>query len=59
MAQLLYGSGLRLMGCARLRVKDFDFTRRQIIMRDSKGSKDRITMPSQNLITPLKSTCNI
>jgi integron integrase len=44
MAKLLYGSGLRLMECARLRVKDIDFDRNQIVVRDGKGMKDRITM---------------
>ncbi len=44
MARLLYGSGLRLMECARLRVKDVDFARRSVIVRDGKGMKDRVTM---------------
>ena len=44
MASLLYGSGLRLMECARLRVKDIDFERSQIVIRQSKGRKDRITL---------------
>ncbi len=44
MAQLLYGCGLRLMECARLRVKDIDFEQNQIIVRDGKGMKDRSTM---------------
>ena len=39
--QLLYGSGLRLMECMRLRVKDLDFGQRQILVRDAKGGKDR------------------
>jgi len=43
-AGLLYGSGLRLMECLRLRVKDIDFTYAQITVRDGKGEKDRITM---------------
>jgi len=41
MARLLYGSGLRLMECLRLRVKDLDFGQRQIVVRDGKGMKDR------------------
>jgi integron integrase len=41
MAALLYGSGMRLMECMRLRVKDVDFERRQIVIRDGKGAKDR------------------
>ena len=44
MASLLYGAGLRLMECVRLRVKDIDFEYRQITVRDGKGQKDRITM---------------
>jgi site-specific recombinase XerD len=44
MAQLLYGSGLRLMECVRLRVKDLDLPRAQITVRDAKGGKDRVTM---------------
>lgn len=42
MAQLLYGSGLRLMECVRLRVKDIDFEYKTITVRDGKGEKDRI-----------------
>lgn len=41
MAALLYGTGMRLMECMRLRVKDIDFERRQITVRDGKGAKDR------------------
>jgi integron integrase len=44
MASLLYGAGLRLMECVRLRVKDVDFQYRQITVRDGKGNKDRVTM---------------
>ena len=44
MARLLYGAGLRLMECVRLRVKDIDFERGEIIVRDGKGQKDRVTM---------------
>jgi len=44
MAKLLYGSGLRLMECVRLRVKDVDFQRNQILIRDGKGMRDRATM---------------
>jgi integron integrase len=43
MAILMYGSGLRLLECACLRVKDVDFTRRQLIVRAGKGDKDRAT----------------
>jgi integron integrase len=44
MALLLYGAGLRLLECARLRVQDVDFDRNQILVRDGKGAKDRVTM---------------
>lgn len=44
MATLLYGSGLRLLECCRLRVKDVDFTRSQILVRSGKGDRDRATM---------------
>jgi len=54
MAQLLYGSGLRLMECVRLRVKDVDFARAHITVRDGKGAKDRITMLPVNLVEPLQ-----
>jgi len=54
MAGLLYGSGLRLMECVRLRVKDIDFELAQITVRDAKGGKDRITMLPLNLTEPLQ-----
>jgi integron integrase len=54
MASLLYGSGLRLMECLRLRVKDVDFARRAIIVRDGKGEQDRVTMLPESLIAPLQ-----
>lgn len=44
MAELIYGTGMRLMECIRLRVKDIDFERNQITVRDGKGMKDRVTM---------------
>ena len=53
MASLLYGSGLRLMECVRLRVKDVDFARNQIIVRDGKGGKDRVTVLPHALADPL------
>lgn len=49
MAALLYGCGLRLRECLRLRVKDFDFVYRQIIVREGKGNKDRVTMLAEKL----------
>jgi integron integrase len=54
LAQLLYGTGMRLMECVRLRVKDVDFERAEIVVRDGKGAKDRITMLPQTLISPLQ-----
>ncbi len=55
MAGLLYGSGLRLMECCQLRVKDLDLTRRELVVREGKGQKDRITMVPQQLVRPLES----
>ena len=54
MANLLYGSGLRLMECVRLRVKDLDFEYRQLTVRDGKGQNDRRTLLPESLIEPLK-----
>ena len=53
-ASLLYGSGMRLMECLRLRVKDVDFGRREILVREGKGFKDRVTMLPAALVQPLK-----
>ncbi|MBN4054506.1 integron integrase [Nitrospira defluvii] len=55
MAGLLYGAGLRLMECIRLRVKDVDFSSNQITVRDGKGHKDRVTMLPNTTIAPLQS----
>src|SRR5438105_9440581 len=54
MAGLLYGSGLRLMECVRLRVKDVDFAYARITVRDAKGGKDRVTMLPVNLASILE-----
>ncbi|MES1951993.1 integron integrase [Salinisphaera sp. S4-8] len=54
MASLLYGSGLRLMEAVRLRVKDVDFDYRQIVVRDGKGAKDRVTPLPERTVAPLK-----
>ena len=54
-ASLLYGSGLRVLECLRLRVKDIDFSYRQILVRDGKGDKDRVTMLPVKLVDPLRS----
>lgn len=53
-ASLLYGAGLRLLECLSLRVKDVDFSARQIIVRNGKGAKDRTTILPDNLVDPLK-----
>jgi integron integrase len=53
MALLLYGAGLRLLECCRLRVKDVDFATNQIVIRDGKGRKDRVTMLPAAVKTPL------
>jgi integron integrase len=52
--QVLYGSGLRLTEGLQLRVKDVDFTQRQILVRDGKGKESRVTMLASSLIDPLK-----
>ena len=54
MANLLYGCGLRLMECVRLRVKDVDFDHRSLIVRHGKGGKDRITVLPTKIIEHLK-----
>ena len=54
MARLLYGTGMRLMECVRLRVKDVDLERGEILVRDGKGAKDRVTMLPESLIEPLE-----
>ena len=54
MAALLYGSGLRVMECVRLRVKDVDFNVKQLIVRNGKGSKDRVTPIPEKLIPNLQ-----
>jgi integron integrase len=55
MAGLMYGGGLRLMECLRLRIKDIDFARHQILVRDGKGQKDRVTMLPERFSDLLKS----
>jgi integron integrase len=54
MASLLYGAGLRLRECLKLRVKDVDFGYRQILVRDGKGAKDRVTMLPASVVEPLQ-----
>lgn len=53
-ASLLYGSGLRLAECLRLRVKDLDPERKELIVRDGKGGKDRVTVIPIALVTELR-----
>jgi integron integrase len=54
MASLLYGAGLRQAECLMLRVKDLNFAYRQILVRDGKGAKDRVTVLPENLAEPLQ-----
>lgn len=51
---LLYGTGMRLMEVVRLRVKDVDFARGEILVRDGKGMKDRVTVLPRSLVQPLR-----
>lgn len=53
-ASLLYGTGMRILEVLRLRVKDIDFERKEILIRDAKGFKDRVTMLPLTLVAPLK-----
>ena len=54
MAGLMYGSGLRVSECLRLRIKDIDFDMNQIIVRSGKGNKDRVTLLPSSFISDLK-----
>jgi len=53
-ASLLYGTGMRLLEGLRLRVKDVEFERRELVVRNGKGGKDRVTVLPENLIEPLR-----
>jgi integron integrase len=53
-AALLYGTGMRLLEGLRLRVKDVEFTRREVLVREGKGGKDRVTVLPENLVAPLQ-----
>ena len=53
-ASLLYGTGMRIMKCLRLRVQDVDFKRHEILIRDGKGFKDRVTMLPVSLVVSLQ-----
>lgn len=52
--RLLYGTGMRLLEALRLRVKDVEFTRREIIIGEGKGGKDRVTVLPESLIEPMQ-----
>ncbi len=54
MANMLYGTGMRLMECVRLRVKDVDFEHGEILIRDGKGGKDRVTMLPSSVVADLQ-----
>jgi integron integrase len=52
--QLLYGTGMRLLECLRLRIKDVDFARNEIVIHDGKGAKDRVTVLPESLKVDLQ-----
>jgi site-specific recombinase XerD len=54
MGNLLYGAGMRLMECVRLRVKDVEFAQKQMTVREGKGNKDRVTVLPKKIIVPLQ-----
>jgi integrase len=54
MVSLLYGTGMRLLECLRLRVKDVDFEMRQVTIREGKGGRDRVTMLPGSLVESLR-----
>ena len=54
MARLMYGTGMRLMECVRLRVKDLEMERREVIVRMGKGGRDRVTVLPESLVAPLE-----
>lgn len=53
--QLLYGSGMRLMECIRLRIKDFDLDKREVVIRHGKGGKDRVTVLPELVLVSMRS----
>ncbi len=54
LGSMLYGTGMRLLEGLRLRIKDLEFERREIVVRDGKGAKDRVTVLPENLVLPLQ-----
>ncbi len=58
-ADLMYGSGLRLLECCRLRVKDIDFARGQIVVREGKGDKDRVVPLPQRAVERLRAQVEV
>ena len=54
LGRLLYGTGMRITEGVRLRVKDVEFARRQVVIRDGKGQKDRISVLPDGLLCPLR-----
>ena len=54
LASLLYGTGMRLLEALRLRVKDIEFERRELLVRDGKGGKDRVAVLPENMMLPLR-----
>ena len=54
MASLMYGTGMRISECLALRVKDIDLTRREIVVRQAKGGRDRVTMVPSALVDPMR-----
>ena len=54
MARLMYGTGMRVTECLALRVKDVDLSRKQIVVRQGKGGKDRVTMVPESLVEALR-----
>jgi integron integrase len=54
MGRLMYGAGLRLMECVRLRVKDLDLVRREVLVRSGKGGRDRVSMVPASLVAELR-----
>ncbi|WP_151705492.1 integron integrase [Nitrincola alkalilacustris] len=57
--QMLYGSGLRISECLRLRVQDICFSSLAVTVKDGKGNKDRITLLSKHLVAPLQEMVNL